>query len=801
MKEKAGRKIPLAWVGLVGVGLALVREGSAHAMRLELAYWAPDRGTPYRWFEGAKDLQSFFTEDYVAAGSLYLYVRNDTRASRRATGFALNGRPLEELHRERQVVWWRLLPTPLPPGAVGEALIRLRGPLKEAARVRLGFDDGSAVEALVPPQPQPLRIETVGFSTAMEQVFLVVERLTTVPFQLSRVWLDGKEVTARCQLLDPNFATGVSPVVIRPAKSLQYGSYHTYRVATIEGMSVACCVRTYDGWVPLGSYGYGTYEEYARNGCNGHNNFGRPGKADLDTHAALGMRAVMILGDQAPPDDMVGHPGVLAYGPVDEPDVQDYFRAQEGPADQRIGFTAMEMERRLQLYRSADPHHLTILTLDLTYKPANYYIYGPLADVVNPDCYPLSLGADASMVREVVETARYGAGPRPVTFTFQGCFEEPLDPAELAAKRFPRPPFAGEERLMLYYAVGAGARGLFNYIHCSEKWSNGKVMSHGSGEYPDVWHAIGQVYRELDRVAPLLAQAHPTKLATSGTERLYLSTLLAGPEALLVVCINEDYMQEAQAFRVRPRTDVTIDVPTLPWLVPRRAWRVTEGGFVPLKVRREPRYIRVTLDRLEVAELLLVTADPRSLLPLNERYEARQREVGAGLLAIWRQRQAREAAALNARRRLEGELADWAVEGQGIEAYSISEPGLWNPKKEEKWGFEFGRNEGGEDSERGAAWKVNIPPAQAGQEHSIFAMGGAWGQPAIFTVTDPQSREIFRQEVRGGFAGELLAWKVTFPTAGDYTLRFLQGGPGPKGGRIAHLIYVVPADRNPPEVR
>lgn len=782
-------------------GLLLAGTLPAGAMRLDLAYWAPDRGTPYRWFEGAKDLQSFFTEEYVAAGYLYLYVRNDSREPRTATEFALNGRSLEELRRELQVIWWRLLPTPLPPGGVGEVMVRLREPLTEAVRMRVGFDDGSAVEAAIAPPPPPLRIETVGFTAAMDQVFLVVDRLRNGPFQLARVWLDGKEVTARCRFLDPGFATGVSPLVLRLGKPLEYGSYHTYRVATTDGMAVACCVRTYDGWVPLGSYGYGTYEEYARNGCNGHNNFGRHGKGDLDTHAALGMRAVMILGDQPPPDFMVGHPGVFAYGPVDEPDVQDYFRGEELPSDRRIGFTAMEMERRLQLYRQADPHHLNILTLDLTYKPANYYIYGPLADVANPDCYPLSLGADATMVREVVETARYGAGPRPVTFTFQGCFEEPLDPAELAARRFPRPPFAGEERLMLYYAIGAGARGLFNYIHCSEKWSNGKVMSHGSGEYPDVWQAIGQVYRELDRVAPLLAQAHPTKLAGSPDPKLYLSTLLAGPEALLLVCLNEDYAQEAQAFRVRLRENLAIDVPALPWLVPQVAWRVTEAGFVPLKVRCEPRRTRLILDRLEVAELLLVAADPKIIQPLQDRYEARQRDVGAGLLTLWRRRQAEEAAILNARRRLEGEFADCMVLGRGIEAYGIQEPGLWNPQQEEYWGLEFGQNEEREDRERGAEWTVTVPAERAGQEHGIFATGGAWGQPAVFVVTDPQGREVLRQEVQARFSGELLTLKVTFPTAGDYTLRFLQGGPGPKGGRIARAIYVVPAERNPPEVR
>jgi len=29
-----------------------------------------------------------------------------------------------------------------------------------------------------------------------------------------------------------------------------------------------------------------------------------------------------------------------------------------------------------------------LLTIDMTFKPANYFIYGPIPDVCNVDCYP-----------------------------------------------------------------------------------------------------------------------------------------------------------------------------------------------------------------------------------------------------------------------------------------------------------------------------------------------------------------------------------------------------------------------------
>ena len=506
-------------------------------------------------------------------------------------------------------------------------MIRLRAPLRGEAVIRIGFDDGSIVETAIAPKPAPLRIETVGFTAAMDRVFLVVDRLKQSPHQLSRVWLDGEDVTTRCQFLDPGFSTGVSPVTIRPVKPLEYGSYHSYRVATTEGVSVACSVRTNDGWVPLGSYGYGTYEEYARNGCNGHNNFGRHGKGDLDAHASLGMRAVMILGDQPPDKDLAGHPGVFAYCSQDEPDVADYS-AKEVPEPERIGYHAMETEHRFQLYRQADPRHLNLLTVDLTYKPANYYIYAPIPDVVNSDCYPFVIGADARMVREVVEICRYAAAPRPVSFTFQGQYEEPINPAAKAKQRFPRPPLASEERLMLHYAVGAGVARAFQ-LHAL-------LGAVGLGDHPRHPRVPGPVARgrpnlpRLDRVAPLLAVAHPTRLASTADHKVWVSTLLAGPSAVLLVVVNEDYEQQGKACRFNTKRDLAVDLPKLPWLKTTCTWRATETGFEPAELAAG----RLKVGSLEVADLYLLGEQPELIGPLEARCARPRNEGGRGAAAI-----------------------------------------------------------------------------------------------------------------------------------------------------------------------
>lgn len=589
--------------------------------------WLPDRGEPYKWFERAFGGMDFFANGF-AAGTLYLYVRNTSNRPIRPEAFFLNDTPLEKLREERKVHWWRLLPAPLPPDAVGEIGIRLARKPDTAPSIRVTFDDGSEVSTRVPIQKPAVRVETVGFNGRSDTVTLTVENVDGKKRRVTRVWLDAQEVTRQCRLLDADFRTGVAPVVLRLNRPLTYGSYHVYRVQTSDGSTAACCVRTGDDWVPLGSYGYTTYVDFARNGCNGHNSFSRLSKEQLDLHARLAMKAVMVLWDAPPDDYMKGHAGLFAYCPMDEPDVGDYFEAKNLPDVQRIGYLAMEMEKRCQTYREADPGKMTLLTVDLTYKPVNYYIYAPIADIVNPDCYPLSLGTDVKMVYEVVRTARCAAGPRPVTFTFQSCYEEPYDPTERAKMRFPRPPTSGEIRLMTLYAIAAGARGLFGYGHHTERTS--RYLHRGSGEFPEVWRAIGEVYREIEHVAPLLASAHPTAIARADLPTVLISTLVTGEDALLLVVVNEDYVQERHRLRVNPVT-VRMKVPELPWLTPRFAWLVKHTGFESLPLKTSGDGATIALSGLETAGLVLVAQAEAVARTLRRRYEERAMRVADAL--------------------------------------------------------------------------------------------------------------------------------------------------------------------------
>jgi len=340
---------------------------------------------------------------------------------------------------------------------------------------------------------------------------------------------------------------------------------------------------------------------------------------------------------------------------------------------------------------------------------------------------------------------------------------------------------------MLYYAIGAGARGLFNYIHCTE--NSETAWSRGTGEFPDLWNEIGQVYRELEHVSPLLALAHPTKLATSETEKLWLRTLLCGDEAALVVWVNDGYRQNRLGVRYEPLESVRLALPDLPWLPGWKPYAVGAQGFTALSRSDN----EIILPRADTAGVILLTAREGLVTGLTARYDERQRQVGAFLLAEAQRSLQRQAESLNAIRLITGELAAYAVRGQGSGTYGMKLEGFWNPFEAEYNVFEAGTEDRQDTAERGATFAVDIPADQVGHPWLLYAYCGAWGPSPKLTVTGPDGQVVATREVTAGFSGDLAVLPFTPRAAGAHQITYLQSGPGARGIRIAETVYVLPA--------
>jgi len=771
----------LVWALLVfsfSVGLRPV----AAVVEIDCTYYHVDIGGQYEWTEAAAGLADFAKTDR-RAGLLKVYVHNDSATPVPVEGVALNGVPLADLRENdrHEVIWWRTWPSPVPAGGYAEVTVRLRYPLESDGVLTLQAGD-QTLEATVPSQPPLFRIETIGWTDRERQVTIIAQQIRPEPAHIEKVFLDGVDVTDRAAVLAPDFFHGICPIILKLEQPLEVGSFHTYKLVAADGQTVACTLRTLDEFMRLGMYGASNLEENVKLGINEATHFGPQGCRTLDEYALYGLRSAFHIGE-TPPSEVRGHPAVYAYLLKDEPDGWDYG-AEEWPMDMRIGYHGPDIVRCTQQCVEADPVKPVMVTVDLTFKPANYYVYSQIPDIVASDCYPLTIGKPLAWVRETIEACRKAAGPRRVASIPQVNWED-----RGPEMKYKRPPFPREVWIQYLYALGAGARGFSGYEYYTE------ANHHGAREYPEIMNAIGETFRRFQLVAPLILQAHPTDIATCGDENVWLKTLVCGRDALLLVVVSNDYESLPEDFVHQPKQQVEIRLPTIPWLRPAQVSQVDDGAFssLPLKVSDEG--TRIVLSELDTGQVILVAGEPGLPAQLLGRYRRYQTKTGLAIQCAYQHNQRQTAEAETLERYIVGRYAQCAVSGPTpLNAYGMETSHFWNPTDTKYNGIEWWT----EATPRGGEWKVTISENQAGVEHTVyFQMANWWSGGYLRVEVAAADGSLVLAADRPIWQGPIPYFKVTFLAAGDYTIRILHAGEGKPGGRLSESIFVVPQTAGP----
>jgi len=98
-----------------------------------------------------------------------------------------------------------------------------------------------------------------------------------------------------------------------------------------------------------------------------------------------------------------------------------------------------------------------------------------------------------------------------------------------------------------------------------------------------------------------------------------------------------------------------------------------------------------------------------------------------------------------------------------------------------------------EASPRGGEWKIIIPEKRAGLTHTAyFQMSGWWGGGYLRIEVIGSDGNLVMFKDRPTWEGPIPYFTVTFPDAGEYTIRILHAGEGKPGGRLVETIFVVP---------
>jgi len=196
------------------------------------------------------------------AGGLYLYVRNTGDGAAVLRRVLIDGLDADAM--PHIVVWHRQRPFKLKPGDVGEISIRFDSLPADVGLALFESPSGQAklpvtvepyraaplhVLASVATTFDPIQVNYIAFGPARRRVFIYVQRNDTISkvWHIRRVWLNGRNVTARARFGQRVISDTVVPIVVDLPTALRWGEPAVVCVETQEGDWAGHCLRAFPG--------------------------------------------------------------------------------------------------------------------------------------------------------------------------------------------------------------------------------------------------------------------------------------------------------------------------------------------------------------------------------------------------------------------------------------------------------------------------------------------------------------------------------------------------------------------------
>jgi hypothetical protein len=569
---------------------------------------------------------------------------SDQRIKRKPASIFFADLPKAQLDRLvalGEPVWWRVQPGRVDPGGVGEIYIRLRA-RPRAAQVELVLQHSGGTQKYSVPVGAGLpRVESVSFDDRQQRIFACLRYPDHPQAQVKRVLLDGQDMTAGASIVsDQRFE--LSPFEVQLPRSWPVGSFHCLQAVYEDDSVASTMIRVWQDEFMCGIWGGRSGKEGDSAGAIAHlrrlaeNNLNlqmpQVGSAMLSSFYATPQgRRWLVQNDFGL---MVNEPGKwgaedpYAFFIHDEPDCGDAL-IKGLPAGHEVGSLAQWAQSRHEELRAADSQVPTVLNVDSSFKPENWYTYGQLPDLYCTDPYyqprlweaygkhpdRLEIYKKATYVLAAGSICRSACAPNPLHVVLYACRRARQ---ESRFDRFPTPP---EKRIEAYYALAAGAKGLSYWWYTP---TGGKSVGVGSDDPAAraLWREIGLISAEARTAGPLLVKACPIEVSHRSTSGVWLRALACGNDSLVLLIVNDQYENTDVGTQIRPVESAEMAVRLPSWVEPKSVFTIGPEGVRPARAERSASLLKLSLGRLEVTRLVVVTSDPRVQSDLASRFEA-----------------------------------------------------------------------------------------------------------------------------------------------------------------------------------
>ena len=591
--------------------------------------------------------------------------------------------PTRTLMDAGEPIWYKIGPATVAPGGLGFVLIRTRLAPSHPVEVRIADNRGNVCTAVVKPQEPKVRIAYVGFGANCDQMVIFARKLAPADLTLDRVYLNEVDVTAQCKFASQEFWNDLGILTVALNTPLKEGSHHLLRLTTKQGTEIVDMIRAKKDFFPVGVYGwsskgatavermYDFYRSLKSHHFNTDLIFIWPKDNAIRNSAEgreLASRNDIMLLDA---DDK-------HWYVRDEIDIWEGVHLKSFPESKRLGCMAQtDVIDFMKAKLSEDAAALGWLQLDGWGHPANYFIHARGADIPSSGDYAGQGAKQPIAVYDAVNALRWAAMPGPFNTLIYAAWEK-----SIGVPRFPTPQ---EEKMMAYYCLASGGKGLCYYTYDDSK--PGGTGDHGVEANPALLEAIGRINLTVHTLTPLLLGAYPCDNIVSqhsvgtaiNSDTLWHQTLLCADGTVILILVNHDFTSDVEGFSNTRLKDVRLEFHLPPW-GHHEAALAADGnriGELELSTNGDSNTKTLYLPELNTAELIVIGDSGvsrelgRRFRELQDLANKRTKQLMAGLEAE-REKLSRKRANLQERGILlesgceigDGrDLADWREEG------------------------------------------------------------------------------------------------------------------------------------------
>ena len=522
--------------------------------------------------------------------------------------------PIQKLAEAGEPIWYKIRPASITPGGLGFVLIRTRLIPGHPVEVRITDNRGKACTALVRPEKPKARIAYVGFGANCEQMVVFARKLTPADLALDRVYLDEVDITAQCKFASKDFWNDLGILTVALETPLKEGSHHLLRLTTHQGVEIVDIVRAKRDFFPIGVYGWSSKGATA---VERMYDFYRSLKAHhFNTGLVFVWQKDSAMRNSVEGQELARHNDIMLLDADDkhwyvrdEIDIWEGVHLEFFPESKRLGCMAQTdvidfMKDKL----NEDAAALGWLQLDGWGHPANYFIHARGADIASSGDYAGQGAKQPIAVYDAVNALRWAAMPGAFNTLIYAAWEK-----SIGVPRFPTPQ---EEKMMAYYCLASGGKGLCYYTYDDSK--PGGTGDHGVEANPTLLKTMGQINLTVQTLTPLLLGAYPCDGIVSrhsvgtatNSDTLWHRTLLCADGTVILILVNHDFTSDREGFSSTPLKDVRLELQLPLWEQHEAALAVDGNGIRELEFSTNGgnRSITLNLPELKTVELIVIGA-------------------------------------------------------------------------------------------------------------------------------------------------------------------------------------------------